>query len=225
MNSTEPGPGFLVWRQDDNGVRAIVGACHRKDDALRVVQTLEARGHKQHYWVEESGEEAARLVPFVFGAPSLGVLGRITAPPVRLDLAPSWTAATRRTDPAGTLRFEWPPRRHEGGVELVVAGWKLDAPVSFDAFVEDYWSNARLGYRKYVPEEVVRSQLGGRPACGYDSGTGVSEIFAWLIQASQMILVWAACEVYITLEGGSPRDAVDVSREILSGLVFLDQPD
>lgn len=215
-----PPPRFIVWRQDDNGVRAVVGACHGRRDAQAVVETLEARGHKQHYWVEENRGATTRAAPFLRAAPSLDALGRVTAPPVRLDVEPPWAPVEQITDPTGSLHFERPPG--EGAARFLVSGLKFDVPVSFEAYVEHHWSSAGLGHRKYVPEELVSADIGGRPARGYDWGTGISEIFAWLIRASPELLIWASCEVYYVWDGGKVREAREVSLELLSRLVFLE---
>jgi uncharacterized protein YciI len=45
---------WCVFRQDDNGNRFVVARHFRREDAERLVAELDARGHKQHYWVEES---------------------------------------------------------------------------------------------------------------------------------------------------------------------------
>ncbi|WP_158718661.1 SPOR domain-containing protein [Streptomyces griseus] len=43
---------WLVIRQDDNGNRYRVGRYETQDEAQRIADTLDARGHKQLYWVE-----------------------------------------------------------------------------------------------------------------------------------------------------------------------------
>ncbi|GIH07572.1 hypothetical protein Rhe02_56390 [Rhizocola hellebori] len=45
-------PKWTVWRQDDNGNRYIVA--HHAEQAVALTQAaeMEARGHKQLYWVE-----------------------------------------------------------------------------------------------------------------------------------------------------------------------------
>lgn len=47
-------PKWTVWRQDDNGNRYIVA--HHVEQTVAVAQAaeMEARGHKQIYWVERS---------------------------------------------------------------------------------------------------------------------------------------------------------------------------
>ncbi|APR85602.1 Hypothetical protein A7982_10951 [Minicystis rosea] len=185
------------------------------------METLEARGHKQHYWVEEN-RGAPRTTPILFAAPPLGVLARIVAPPVRLDVEPPWVPQTGADYPTEFLRFECPFGPEKGGAEALLFGVKLDVPVSFEAFVEHHWSTAAIGYHNPTPEELVRHEFGGRPAYGYDWGTGVSEIFGWHIRARADLLIWAACEVYIPPDGGRRPPARDVSIELLERLVFLD---
>lgn len=41
---------WQVWRQDDNGNRAVLQRDLTKGDAERVAREFEARGHKQMYW-------------------------------------------------------------------------------------------------------------------------------------------------------------------------------
>lgn len=46
--------GWTVWRQDDNGNRYEVSRHGCRADADSVAETMEARGHKQTYWVAPS---------------------------------------------------------------------------------------------------------------------------------------------------------------------------
>jgi hypothetical protein len=43
---------WTVWREDDNGRRFIVRTVLTYDEALALVASLEARVHKQFYWLE-----------------------------------------------------------------------------------------------------------------------------------------------------------------------------
>ncbi|WP_328536918.1 SPOR domain-containing protein [Streptomyces sp. NBC_00344] len=52
-------PAMLSWqviRQDDNGNRYRVGKYATRDEAQRIADTLDARGHKQLYSVERIGQ-------------------------------------------------------------------------------------------------------------------------------------------------------------------------
>ncbi|WP_433319530.1 hypothetical protein [Micromonospora chersina] len=50
------GPGsWTVWRQDDNGNRYVVSRHDTRAEADSVAATMEARGHKQTYWVARTG--------------------------------------------------------------------------------------------------------------------------------------------------------------------------
>ena len=42
---------WSVWRQDDNGNRFIVTSGHERAKAEQIALELEARGHKQMYWI------------------------------------------------------------------------------------------------------------------------------------------------------------------------------
>jgi hypothetical protein len=42
---------WVVWRQDDNGNRFEVARKDSRADAEELAVTMEARGHKQLYWV------------------------------------------------------------------------------------------------------------------------------------------------------------------------------
>jgi hypothetical protein len=42
---------WIVWRQDDNGNRFAVARLDLRADADALAATMEARGHKQTYWV------------------------------------------------------------------------------------------------------------------------------------------------------------------------------
>ncbi|SHN38977.1 hypothetical protein SAMN05443668_106173 [Cryptosporangium aurantiacum] len=44
---------WVVWRQDDNGNRYEVVRKDSRAEAEEVAATLEARGHRQIYWVAE----------------------------------------------------------------------------------------------------------------------------------------------------------------------------
>ncbi|GIH16372.1 SPOR domain-containing protein [Rugosimonospora africana] len=46
-----PDPVWTVWRQDDNGNQYEVSRHDSRADAESAAATLEARGHKQTYWV------------------------------------------------------------------------------------------------------------------------------------------------------------------------------
>ncbi|UUN28971.1 SPOR domain-containing protein [Streptomyces sp. FIT100] len=50
---------WLVIRQDDNGNRYRVGRYATEDEARKVAAGLDARGHKQLYWVEHLGQTAS----------------------------------------------------------------------------------------------------------------------------------------------------------------------
>ncbi|MEV6791098.1 SPOR domain-containing protein [Streptomyces sp. NPDC051320] len=47
---------WQVIRQDDNGNRYRVGQYATRDEAQRIADTLDGRGHKQLYWVERIGQ-------------------------------------------------------------------------------------------------------------------------------------------------------------------------
>lgn len=49
---TQPAPTWTVHRQDDNGNRFIVETGLSREDAERLVDLFERRGHKQTYWAE-----------------------------------------------------------------------------------------------------------------------------------------------------------------------------
>lgn len=49
---------WLVIRQDDNGNRYRVGRYATKDEAQKIADSLDDRGHQQLYWVERIGTPA-----------------------------------------------------------------------------------------------------------------------------------------------------------------------
>lgn len=52
VNTEGSGAGtWIVWRQDDHGNRAEVARFIFQDEADELCKTMEARGHKQLYWV------------------------------------------------------------------------------------------------------------------------------------------------------------------------------
>jgi hypothetical protein len=50
VNAGPPGQ-WIVWRQDDNGNRFVVARRESREEAAELAATMEARGHKQTYWV------------------------------------------------------------------------------------------------------------------------------------------------------------------------------
>ncbi|MGW0735137.1 SPOR domain-containing protein [Streptomyces sp. NPDC002851] len=52
MNEDSTTLPWLVIRQDDNGNRYRVGRYATRDEAQRIADSLDDRGHKQLYWVE-----------------------------------------------------------------------------------------------------------------------------------------------------------------------------
>jgi hypothetical protein len=51
VGSDRPPNSWIVWRQDDNGNRFEVARFRARADADALAATMEARGHKQTYWV------------------------------------------------------------------------------------------------------------------------------------------------------------------------------
>jgi hypothetical protein len=47
---------WTVYRQDDNGNRFVVQKHLSREEAERVVEEFEARGHKQLYWAEPDAD-------------------------------------------------------------------------------------------------------------------------------------------------------------------------
>lgn len=47
--------GFELWRQDDNGNRFLISTFSSREAAQAELERLEAGGHKQTYWISESG--------------------------------------------------------------------------------------------------------------------------------------------------------------------------
>ena len=58
MTDSGPDLAWLVIRQDDNVNRYRVGRYATKDEAQRIADSLDDRGHKQLYWVERIGSPA-----------------------------------------------------------------------------------------------------------------------------------------------------------------------
>jgi len=54
MTGEERPSGWTVWRQDDNGNRYEISRYDSRAEAEAVAVTMEARGHKQTYWVAAS---------------------------------------------------------------------------------------------------------------------------------------------------------------------------
>jgi hypothetical protein len=49
-----PPDRWIVWRQDDNGNRFEVARKDSRADAEELAAVMEARGHKQLYWVAKA---------------------------------------------------------------------------------------------------------------------------------------------------------------------------
>lgn len=47
---------WIVIRQDDNGNRYRVGRYATRAEAQKIADSLDDRGHKQLYWVEQIGQ-------------------------------------------------------------------------------------------------------------------------------------------------------------------------
>lgn len=62
MNTAErdSGSSWTVYRQDDTGNRFVVRTGLPHEDASKLAAELEARGHKQLYWVEADGTTIER---------------------------------------------------------------------------------------------------------------------------------------------------------------------
>ncbi|MEU8617211.1 SPOR domain-containing protein [Streptomyces sp. NPDC048623] len=58
MSDSGPVLPWLVIRQDDNGNRYRVGRYATEDEAQKIADSLDDRGHKQIYWVERIGQPA-----------------------------------------------------------------------------------------------------------------------------------------------------------------------
>ncbi|WP_031078412.1 SPOR domain-containing protein [Streptomyces sp. NRRL S-118] len=50
---------WLVIRQDDNGNHYRVGRYATRDEAQKMADSLDSRGHEQRYWVERIGQTAS----------------------------------------------------------------------------------------------------------------------------------------------------------------------
>jgi hypothetical protein len=50
---------WSLWRQDDNGTSFEIRRDHTRDEAERLRDELEARGHKQLYWVASTGSSGS----------------------------------------------------------------------------------------------------------------------------------------------------------------------
>ena len=50
--SPSEGCVWELWRQDDNGVRALMARFLNEEEALSALARFEAHHHKQTYWIE-----------------------------------------------------------------------------------------------------------------------------------------------------------------------------
>jgi hypothetical protein len=48
---------WQLWRQDDHGNKVIIGEYASQQEAERLKQEFEDRGHRQIYWVEKINHE------------------------------------------------------------------------------------------------------------------------------------------------------------------------
>ena len=51
--SSEPSRDWCLLRLDDNGNSFVVSRGHSQEEAQRLAQVYQARGHKQLYWAEQ----------------------------------------------------------------------------------------------------------------------------------------------------------------------------
>jgi hypothetical protein len=54
LAGTGPPVRWIVWRQDDNGNRFEVARKDSRAEAEELAAVMEARGHKQTYWIAEA---------------------------------------------------------------------------------------------------------------------------------------------------------------------------
>ncbi|MFI1028060.1 SPOR domain-containing protein [Streptomyces sp. NPDC020951] len=60
MNDSTISLPWHVIRQDDNGNRYRVGRYATRAEAQKIADSLDARGHKQLYWVERVGQSVGQ---------------------------------------------------------------------------------------------------------------------------------------------------------------------
>jgi len=60
-------PCWELWRQDDNGVRALIACFEDRQEALDAMVRYESRRHKQTYWIEKKSATASSLPPSTSG--------------------------------------------------------------------------------------------------------------------------------------------------------------
>lgn len=53
---TDPRPCWELWRQDDNGFRAMIDRFPTRAAAEERLRRFEALAHKQTYWIEGGAE-------------------------------------------------------------------------------------------------------------------------------------------------------------------------
>lgn len=98
---------FEVWRQDDNGNKFVVEKFATREEAEASAKTFSDRGHKQHYWVQESRKkEFATLsfqppepLPVETSAPQTGTVESTHIDPVcGMSVEPASAAAEHTHD-------------------------------------------------------------------------------------------------------------------------------
>ena len=52
-----------LWRQDDNGIRALIACFDEQEAAREALLRFESRHHKQTYWIEEKQTVGAKAHP------------------------------------------------------------------------------------------------------------------------------------------------------------------
>jgi hypothetical protein len=53
METAVDRPCWELWRQDDNGVRALIACFEEREAAMSALARFESQHHKQTYWLEE----------------------------------------------------------------------------------------------------------------------------------------------------------------------------
>lgn len=210
-------PEFAVWRQDDNGTRVAIGRSYSRSAASQVVSVLEARGHRQTYWVERVGAAGAHGEPLLGAYPSLNVLGEWVAPaPTMRPPAPWLQIPSHRFSHA--RRFALPDGVLGAGSELGLGAMRLDRHVPLEDISHEFWAAIAAAYCDYNRERLWRTQAYGCDALGYVTLTGVSHVFVWHLLAEPQTLLQLTCEVFYLETGALAFDGESLARHLLATL-------
>ena len=130
---------WTLWRQDDNGSRSVIATQLEREDAKSRLAELEARGHKQHYWIEQ--DDAAGST-----RPTLPFLNLVVIRARDIQVAKTFYELIG-------LQFEL--HRHGNGPEHFACEWESRV---FEIYpTQESSAETRIGFAVDAVDSITRS--------------------------------------------------------------------